>query len=443
MLVIKMRKMKNSGIEWVGDIPNNWKVIKTKYILVANDGGVWGSDPEDSADDKIVLRSTEQTIDGKWSISTPAKRNLKGIPYSKCLIRPNDLLITKSSGSGLHIGKATLAGNEFLRKEYYFSNFLQRLRVDELKISPVYFWYILNSVFVREQFIYMQNSTSGIGNINSENIDNVIIPKPPMDEQKKIVKFLDEKCGEIDALIADIKIQIESLEQYKRSVITEAVTKGLNPSAEMKDSGIEWLGCQPSNWEHVKCKYLFVQRNDRGNNVELQLLSPTQNYGVIPQSKYEELSGMSAVKLNEKINLQALKTIHKGDFCISLRSFQGGFEYSEYEGVVSPAYQVFYAVVPIYNNFYKYLFKEKSFIEVMNSYTISLRDGKNIAFSDFGNAYLPYPPIEEQKQIADYLDNKCAQIEELKTAKQSQIETLEAYKRSIIYEYVTGKKEVG
>ena len=279
--------------------------------------------------------------------------------------------------------------------------------------------------------------------LNYDEFSKLLMIIPPIEEQRKIAQFLDEKCGEIDALIADIKTQIESLEQYKRSVITEKVTKGLNPSAEMKDSGIEWLGCQPANWGHIKGKYLFVQRNDRGNNVELQLLSPTQNYGVIPQSTYEELSGMSAVKLNEKINLQVLKTIHKGDFCISLRSFQGGFEYSEYEGVVSPAYQVFYAVTPIYNNFYKYLFKEKSFIEIMNSYTISLRGGKNIAFSDFGNTYLPYPPIEEQKQIADYLDNKCAQIEELKTAKQSQIETLEAYKKSIIYEYVTGKKEVG
>ena len=341
-------------------------------------------------------------------------------------------------------------GGGVLGKTFYFNQnntfvadgHVTIVRTNVTNCVSKFIYYIFSINYDNFNVLMARGSTNQI-ELQRSILSNMQLPVPPIEEQKKIVEFLDEKCGEIDALIADIKIQIESLEQYKRSVITEAVTKGLNPSAEMKDSGIEWLGCQPSNWEHVKGKYLFVQRNDRGNNVELQLLSPTQNYGVIPQSKYEELSGMSAVKLNEKINLQALKTIHKGDFCISLRSFQGGFEYSEYEGVVSPAYQVFYAVVPIYNNFYKYLFKEKSFIEVMNSYTISLRDGKNIAFSDFGNTYLPYPPIEEQKQIADYLDNKCAQIEELKTAKQSQIETLEAYKRSIIYEYVTGKKEVG
>ena len=249
-------------------------------------------------------------------------------------------------------------------------------------------------------------------------------------------------CGEVDALIADIQQEIETLEQYKRSVITEAVTKGLDPSVPMKDSGIDWLGMQPVQWEHYKGKYIFKQRNERGNQIELQLLSPTQNYGVIPQTMYEELSGMNAVKLNERTDLNFLKTIHKGDYCISLRSFQGGFEYSQYEGVVSPAYQVFYPTRAICEEYYKYLFKEKSFIAVMNSYTLSLRDGKNIAFSDFGNTMIPYPPIEEQRQIADYLDKKCKEIEEIISDKQSQIETLESYKKSLIYEYVTGKKEV-
>ena len=425
------KKMKNSGIEWVGDIPAYWKAIKVKYILSANDGGVWGKDPEDTEEDKIVLRSTEQTIDGKWCIENPAKRNLKGIPLQKYVIKPDDLLMTKSSGSGLHIGKTTLANDYFLDKECYYSNFIQRLRGKKDKIIPQYLWYIFNSIFVREQFVYLQNSTSGIGNINSDNINGVIMPLPPLSE-----------CGEVDALIADIQQEIETLEQYKRSVITEAVTKGLDPSVPMKDSGIDWLGMQPVQWEHYKGKYIFKQRNERGNQIELQLLSPTQNYGVIPQTMYEELSGMNAVKLNERTDLNFLKTIHKGDYCISLRSFQGGFEYSQYEGVVSPAYQVFYPTRAICEEYYKYLFKEKSFIAVMNSYTLSLRDGKNIAFSDFGNTMIPYPPIEEQRQIADYLDKKCKEIEEIISDKQSQIETLESYKKSLIYEYVTGKKEV-
>lgn len=204
-----------------------------------------------------------------------------------------------------------------------------------------------------------------------------------------------------------------------------------------KDSGFEWIGEIPTSWELYKGKYMFTQRNLRGNTIELQLLSPTQKYGVVPQSVYEDRSGMNAVKLNENANLSALKTIHKGDFCISLRSFQGGFEYSEYEGVVSPAYQVFYPVVKVARGYYKYLFKDSGFIEKMNSYTMTLRDGKNIAFADFGNTYIPCPPVDEQQRIADFLDTKCAEIDALTADIQAQIDTLEQYKRSVITETVT------
>ena len=206
---------------------------------------------------------------------------------------------------------------------------------------------------------------------------------------------------------------------------------------QMKDSGIEWIGEIPQAWDVRKGKYLFAQRNDRGNNVKLQLLSPTQNYGVIPQDEYERLSGMSAVKLNENINLKALRTIHKGDYCISLRSFQGGFEYSMNEGVISPAYQVFYPTVKISGGYYKYLFKDKSFISVINSYAMSLRDGKNISFEQFGNTVIPVPPLAEQERIAEFLDDKCAEVDALAGEIKEQIATLEEYKRSVITEAVT------
>ena len=205
----------------------------------------------------------------------------------------------------------------------------------------------------------------------------------------------------------------------------------------MKDSEVEWIGEIPKDWDVVKGKFVFSQRNDRGNAKSLCLLSPTQKYGVIPQDKYEELTGMKAVKLNEKTNLALLKTIHVGDFCISLRSFQGGFEYSEYEGVVSPAYQIFFPYIPSERRFFKYLFKDQAFIDKMNSFTLSLRDGKNIAFADFANSYLAIPNHDEQTKIADFLDRKCSEIDALTADIQTQIETLEEYKKSVITEAVT------
>lgn len=211
---------------------------------------------------------------------------------------------------------------------------------------------------------------------------------------------------------------------------------------DMKDSGIAWVGNMPKEWETVPAKSMFMQRNDKGNKYVLQLLSPTQKFGVIPQSLYEEKTGQNAVKLDEKTNLSALKTVHKGDYCISLRSFQGGFELSDYEGVVSPAYQVFYPIKAVGQRYYKYLFKTQRFINEMNSYTMSLRDGKNIAFADFGKSYIPVPPLSEQKRIGNYLDLKCSQIDALIQTKSKTLNVLQEYKKSLILDYVTGKKEV-
>lgn len=199
----------------------------------------------------------------------------------------------------------------------------------------------------------------------------------------------------------------------------------------------QWLGVIPNDWKLIKGKYLFKQRSEKGNNFELQLLSPTQKYGIIPQSLYEKLSGFSAVKLDEKTDFNTLKTIHKGDYCISLRSFQGGLEYSEYEGVCSPAYQIFFPIVKLCTKYYKYLFKVQCFIDKINSFTLSLRDGKNIAFADFASTYLPYPPLDIQEKIADFLDKECSEIDALHTDIEKQIETLEEYKKSIITEAVT------
>lgn len=420
--------MKNSGIEWVGEIPDNWEVTKTKYQFQYKKeiAGLYCNKYERLAltMKNVVKRSKEDNT------------GLQPEKFETYQILRKDELVFKlidlQNVSTSRVGRSPFVG--IVSPAYII------LRQNG-KVLPCYaekYFFVLwkNQIF---------NSLGDDGvrsNLGKDDLLNIPMPIPSLSEQKAIAEFLDKKCGEVDALIADIQQEIETLEQYKRSVITEAVTKGLDSSVPLIDSGIDWLGMQPIQWEHYKGKYIFEQRNERGNQIELQLLSPTQNYGVIPQTMYEELSGMNAVKLNERVNLNILKTIHKGDYCISLRSFQGGFEYSQYEGVVSPAYQVFYPTREICEEYYKYLFKEKSFIAVMNSYTLSLRDGKNIAFSDFGNTMIPYPPIEEQQQIADYLDKKCKEIEEIIADKQSQIETLESYKKSLIYEYVTGKKEI-
>ena len=200
---------------------------------------------------------------------------------------------------------------------------------------------------------------------------------------------------------------------------------------EMKDSGIEWIGQVPKEWELRRAKTLFTQRNSKGNEIEV-LLSPTQKYGVVPQSQLE-----GVVQVKEDTDLQMFKTVHKGDFVISLRSFQGGFEYSLYEGVCSPAYQVFYPTSPICDTYYRYLFKSQSFISKMNNLTVGIREGKNIQYVDFANSQIPVPPLAEQERIAAFLDAECAEIDTVLEKTRASIEEYKKLKQAVITQAVT------
>ena len=200
---------------------------------------------------------------------------------------------------------------------------------------------------------------------------------------------------------------------------------------EMKDSGVEWIGQIPERWQLRRAKTLFTQRNSKGNKIEV-LLSPTQKYGVVPQSQLE-----GVVQVKEDTDLQMFKTVHKGDFVISLRSFQGGFEYSLYEGVCSPAYQVFYPTSPICDTYYRYLFKSQSFISKMNNLTVGIREGKNIQYIDFANSQILVPPLAEQERIAAFLDAECAEIDAVLEKTRASIEEYKKLKQAVITQAVT------
>ena len=200
---------------------------------------------------------------------------------------------------------------------------------------------------------------------------------------------------------------------------------------EYKDSGIEWIGLIPKEWNLVRAKSLFAQRNSKGNESAV-LLSATQKQGMMPQSLLE-----GVVQVNNNTDLQTFKTVHKNDYVISLRSFQGGFEMSNYEGVCSPAYQVFYNRIPINYSYFWFLFKSYGFVDKINSLTVGIREGKNIQYKDFANMLLAVPPLPEQEKIADYLDKVCGEADEMIALQEKMIEELKAYKQSVITEAVT------
>jgi len=199
----------------------------------------------------------------------------------------------------------------------------------------------------------------------------------------------------------------------------------------MKQSNIEWLGDIPKDWKCQRAKTIFKQRNSKGNE-NATLLAATQKYGMYPQDKVE---GVVQVKANT--DLQQFRTVRIGDFVISLRSFQGGFEISNYEGVCSPAYQVFYSVKKTNNNFYKYLFKSDGFISKINSLTTGIREGKNILYEDFSSMLIPVPPFTIQASIVAYLDKQIAIIDRQIEANKKAIDLLGEYRASEISQMIT------
>lgn len=201
-------------------------------------------------------------------------------------------------------------------------------------------------------------------------------------------------------------------------------------SRVMKDSNVDWLGQIPTRWNLERAKFVFKQSSSKGN-ANLVLLSATQDRGVVDKSTLE-----GVVQVAENADLNTFKTVHINDFVISLRSFQGGFELSHCEGVISPAYTVFRLREGDYVGYYKHLFKSSGFIDKINSLTVGIREGKNIQYDDFSNMLIPVLSVSEQQTIADFLDKKCDEIDEMVALQERIIDELKAYKQSKVKELI-------
>ena len=208
----------------------------------------------------------------------------------------------------------------------------------------------------------------------------------------------------------------------------------------MKESGIEWASLIPSEWESVNPKALFSQRKEKAVSGERQLTS-SQKYGIVYQDDYMELTGSRVVVVQKDFDI--LKHVEAGDFIISMRSFQGGLEYSTKSGSISSAYVM---LVPnlnlVYPRFYRWLLKSEVYIRALQRTSNMVRDGQAMRYSNFGQIRLYTVPLQEQIEIADYLDEKCATLDALIDRKEKFVSEIESYKKSLIYEYMTGKKEV-
>ena len=417
-----MREMKDSGIEWVGKVPATWKIMPNKYIMTKKKVIKEVYDDENIISlsmNGVIVRDLEaggkmpKTFDG-YQLVYPGNLLMCLFDYDvtpRCIGLIKDYGVTSPAHSQFVMNNGNYSG-------YYYYYYLM---VDHTK-ALLHLAKNLRHSFTEEQ------------------LGAILAPVPTIEEQQQIADYLDTKCSEIDATAEDIQKEISLLEDYKKSVITEAVTKGLNPDAEMKDSGVKWIGEIPINWQAVNPRWLFAQRKDRAKK-GMEQYTASQKYGVISQKDYMNRIGGSIVTVQKDFDI--LKMVCKGDFVIHMRSFQGGLEYSEHTGSISSAYVM---LIPQKNTgecrYFKWLFKSASYINALQSTSNLIRDGQAMRYSNFIQIIIPYPPLEEQQQIADYLDTKCSEIDALIADKKRQLDILAEYKKSLIYEYVTGKKEV-
>lgn len=413
-----MREMKDSGISWVGEIPKEWTIMplycfyserKNKNIFGAENNLL-------SLSYGKVIRKDINTSEGLL----PSNYNGYNIVEAgDIIIRPTDLQNDKRSlRTGLSKERGIITSAYIALKP-------------KNGINSRFYHYLLHTYDILKVFYNMGNGVRQ--GLNYDEFAKLMVYSPSDIEQQRIAEFLDRACGKIDGLKADIQAQIDTLEQYKRSVITEAVTHGLNPSAPMKDSGIPWVGKTPEYWKVGRIGGLYELRNQKVSDKDFMPLSVTMK-GILPQLE-------TAAKTNDGDNR---KLVRVGDFAINSRSDRrGSCGISDYDGSVSLINTILKPRNRMNAKYYNWLFHTPMFADEFYKWGHGIVDDLwTTNWSEMKRISIPLPPLDEQQEIADCLDNKCAEIEQIIADKKSQIETLDGYKKSLIYEYVTGKKEV-
>lgn len=413
-----MREMKDSGIGWVHEIPNDWDVIRGKYLFT-NDKMLVGAKVEEYERLALTMKGVVKRSKDDTEGLQPDKFNTYQIlKTGELVFKLIDLQNISTSRVGLspYTGIVSpayiiLKGNKQILPEYAEKYYLMM-------------W--MNQVF---------NALGDSGVRSSLNVGELLelqLPLPHIEEQRRIADFLDRECGKIDSIIADVEKQIELLERYKRSVITTIVTKGMSSDIHIRERD-QWFGGIPIQWEIARIGSLYKLRNTKVNDRDYAPLSVTMQ-GVVPQLE-------TAAKTNAHDDR---KLVRKGDFVINSRSDRrGSCGISSQDGSVSLINIVLTPLQNMNPSYYNWLFHSVGFSDEFYKWGHGIVDDLwTTTWQDMKNIVIPVPPLEEQQAIADYLDKKCAEIDGVLADKKEQLEVLENYKKSVIYEYVTGKKEV-
>ena len=424
-----MREMKDSGIKWIGVIPSAWRTARVKNVAETMQSG----GTPDSSNDTFY-------VDIEGGIPWVAIADMSTTPYVKDTNkhiseegRKSKNLIVFEPGTILYAMYASVGKVSELAVPATINQALLAIVLNS-SIDGSFFKYALNAW---EPYIISESNGTTQFNLNANKVANLCFPMPNRLEQESIVRYLDTKCAQVDTLIANVQAQIEKLKAYKQSLITEVVTKGLDHTVPMKDSGVAWIGEIPAHWEIKRGKVLFEESDARPADGSEELLTVSQYTGITPRSQKN-------VNMFEALTLEGYKLCDVGDIAANtMWLWAGAIGVSAYSGVISPSYNVYRQkaenFVPSYLDC---LLRAPMLVQEYASRSTGIRASRLRLYpKDFLDIMFPVPPVDEQQDIMSVLSEKFAAVDKLIAIKKSKIEKLEQYKKSLIYEYVTGKKE--
>ena len=413
-----MREMKDSGIEWIGDIPKNWNMSKIGSLYTQRNEKV--SDKE--------YQPLSVTMQGVLPQLASAAKTDDG--DNRKLVRVGDFAINSRSDRRGSCGISPLDGSVSL---------INIILTPRTTMHPGYYdWLFHTALFADELYKWGHGIVADLWTTRWQEMKSICVPVPEYAEQKHISEFLDSECAEIDAVLKKTRVSIDEYKKLKQSVITQAVTKGIRGDRPMKDSGSIWFGNIPVDWDMKKIKYLFTIKKDIAGQEGYTVLSITQK-GIMPKDLSKNEGQLAE-------NYSHYQLVNPGDYAMNhMDLLTGGVDISKYTGVTSPDYRVFTLDDLESNNrsFYLYLMQMCYFNRIFYGLGqgVSGMGRWRLQTDKFLNFSIVVPSKDEQQEIADYLDAKCAEIDNLISKKEQYITEIENYKKSLIYEYVTGKKE--
>lgn len=407
------KEMRNSGIQWIGEIPSTWNTVRFKYLHNGLNTG--------EAIDKEFWSKEESDLVFYTAGLTPIRTKYLDFPLWK-FTQANDILLARNGTPYVYFPTVGACYTDHIIRASMKQNVNRRFVQYALQQSIASV--VVDSVSIATWSASLWNAQ--------------YLPWPTEEEQNRIVDFLDHKCAEIDSVIEDTQRTLEEYRALRKAIITKAITKGVRGARDMKDSGSVWFGEIPAEWRMVRLKYMFHIKKDIAGKEGYTVLSITQR-GITPKN-IESNEGQLAADYSK------YQLVEPGDFAMNhMDLLTGWVDISKYDGVTSPDYRVFVLDDEASNKeYYLYMMQMCYFNRIFYGLGqgVSGMGRWRLQADKFLNFYIAVPPAEEQVEIVEALKKQLSEMDALITAKEQLLIEMESYKKSVIYEYVTGKKEV-